>query len=320
MASDSGNGSGPLFFLGFLGLFVLIWFTTGGPSRPGSWTGPFLTSPASQSAKEVYAFPRAPFGVDAPNTSAKDTRQEVANEAVYGELSPYRGQIEIDQVRLGSVVDAKARDDRRERDVMEEYLVLDVSNKASGPIDISGFTIASTKYKEQTVIPYGVETFLIGETQPAERIVARPGDRIIIVSGKSPLGSSFRENKCTGYLAQYQNFTPSLSRDCPSPAEEFDSFYTGPSLDANLCRDHVSSIRSCTYDSYVPRQLPAACKPFVDQYLHHNGCVAAHKNDADFSGDTWRIYLGKSRTLYADTYESIRLLDAAGRVVDVYAY
>lgn len=323
MASDSGKGAGPLFFLGFLGLFVLIWLSTGGPSRPGSWTSPFLTSPTAPSAGELYAFPRAPLLIGNETDeqgSAQNTQQEAADAAVYGELSPYRGQIEIDQVRLGPVVDEKARDDRKERDEMQEYVVLTVTDRANASIDITGFALASGKYKERTLIPYGVETLLIGQTQSAERIIARPGDRIIVVSGKSPAGSSFRENICTGYLAQYQKFTPSLSGSCPGGGKEFERFYTGPSLDANLCRDHVSSIQSCQYDSYVPRQLPAACKQFVDQYLHHNGCVAAHKNDSDFSGDTWRVYLGKPRTLYADTYETVRLLDASGRVVDVYAY
>ena len=323
MASDSGGSGGPLFFLGFLGLFVLIWLSTGGPARPGSWTGPFLTAPTDPTAREVYSFPRAPLSVAGDDTGREQLRsaqQDTADLAIYGEPSVYRGHVEISKVELGPVVDERARDERKKRDAGNERITLKISTRAEGPIDISGFAIASGKYKERTLIPYGVTTFIIGQTQAAERIVVQPGDEVIVVSGTSPLGVSFRENKCTGYLAQYQDFTPPLSSSCPGPRAEFDRFYTGPSFDANLCRDHVASIRSCHYESYVPRQLPAACKPFVDQYLHHNGCVVAHAGDTDFASDTWRVYLGKSRTLYADTYETIRLLDASGRIVDVYAY
>lgn len=325
MAGKSGGGgAGPLFFVGLIGFFVLIWLSTGGPSRPGSWTSPFLTSPTAPTASEIYPFPRAPLSVGEERrttvSSPQSTQQQQADISVYGELSPYRGHIEITQVQLGPVTDAKNRDERKRREVENEYLTLTVTSRADAPIDITGFALASGKYKERTLIPYGVETYIIGQTQKSERIVARPGDRIIVSSSKSPVGSSFRENICTGYLAQYQNFTPSLSKNCPRPTSEFDTLYKGPSFDANLCRTHVASIRSCEYSSYAPRQLPSACKPFVDEYLHHNGCVVAHRNEENFTTNTWRVYLGKTRPLYADTYETIRLLDAEGRIVDVYAY
>ncbi len=320
MAKESGGVSG-LFFLGFLGFFVLLWFATGGPSREGSWGNPFLVSPTSPTAGEVYNFPRAPFSVtESERAASAKNKTNSADIAVFGTVSPYRGQVEIDQVRLGTVTDPKERDERRRRNEDTEHVVLSVTRAATAPIDITGWKLASGKYKEQTAIPQGIQTLILGETQAPERILVSSGNQIIVTSGKAPTGTSFRENMCTGYIAQYQDFTPSLSKRCPSPTSEFDKNYAGPSFDADLCRNHVASIKSCEYESYVPRQLPTACKPFVDQYLHHNGCVAAHKNDENFLGNTWRIYLGKSKTLYAEKYESIRLLDAEGRIVDVYAY
>ena len=323
MATKGSGGGGFMFLLGIIGFFVLIWFATGGPTRPGSWTGPFLKSPTSPNAGELYSFPRAPFSIGDDTGATKavtQERQAEADLATYGTLSPYRGKVEIGEVHLGRVVDDKTRDERKERSVDGEYVVLEVTKQAAEPIDVSGWALASGKYKERTLIPYGVQTLILGQTQPAERIVVSSGNQLIVTSGKSPVGSSFRENMCTGYLAQYQDFTPSLSSRCPSPTKEFDTYYTGPSFDAKFCRDHVASIGSCEYDPFVPKELPSACKPFVDQYLHHNGCVATHRTEAEFLKDTWRIYLGKSRTLYADTYETVRLLDADGRIVDVYAY
>ena len=56
------------------------------------------------------------------------------------------------------------------------------------------------------------------------------------------------------------------------------------------------------------------------QYLNYNGCVAAHKNDADFEGNTWRIYLGRYFSMWRTQHEVVKLLDINSKTVDAFSY
>ena len=52
-------------------------------------------------------------------------------------------------------------------------------------------------------------------SQPQENIYLKPGEKAIIITGKSPLGTSFKLNKCAGYFEQFHEFAPELNIDCP---------------------------------------------------------------------------------------------------------
>ena len=80
------------------------------------------------------------------------------------------------------------------------------------------------------------------------------------------------------------------------------------------------------------RSLSGNCLSLIDTYLTYNGCVASHQFDAQFSSDSWRIYLGRTeltrkndstRTygdLWKETRDGIKLLDENGLTVDLYTY
>ncbi|OGG78053.1 hypothetical protein A3A36_02680 [Candidatus Kaiserbacteria bacterium RIFCSPLOWO2_01_FULL_52_12b] len=66
--------------------------------------------------------------------------------------------------------------------------------------------------------------------------------------------------------------------------------------------------------------MSGSCQSFLIKYFNYNGCVDAHKNDADFSGDTWRIYLGRTTPMWRAQHEVVKLIDVNGKTVDAFSY
>jgi hypothetical protein len=154
----------------------------------------------------------------------------------------------------------------------------------------------------------------------AQDIVLSPGERATVISGQSPIGASFRENKCIGYFSTFQKFSPTLPQNCPSPSDELASAYgTGYIRDA-ACIDYVNKLSRCQVVLSPPVTISGACQSFVVKYLNYNGCVDAHKNDPDFLGNTWRIYLGRSSSMWRTKHELVKLLDVNGKTVDAFSY
>jgi hypothetical protein len=163
-------------------------------------------------------------------------------------------------------------------------------------------------------------------------VVLHPNDTAIIVTGESPIDVSFRENECTGYYTQSKNFYPSLSQSCPDPRDDFDTFYPGNIYKDGDCQTFVSSVNRCTVPRESNTRLSSTCYAFIDKYLNYQGCVAAHRGDERFWGNSWRLYLGRkpitknhtdTRTygeLWKSSKEAIRLVDQSGKTVDLYTY
>ena len=201
-----------------------------------------------------------------------------------------------------------------------EYVQLSVAQNAA-PVDISGWTLESEATGNAAVIPKGTETPHSGIVNAVQDIVLEPGETAIVESGQSPIGASFRENKCIGYFSQFQSFSPSLPQDCPSTLNELaahygDSYYV---RDAT-CIDYVKTLNRCQAVLTPPTTVSGTCQSFLVKYLNYNGCVDAHENDADFLDSTWRIYLGRTTPLFRTQHEVVKLLDTQGRTVDAFAY
>lgn len=198
----------------------------------------------------------------------------------------------------------------------KEYVTLFASPASGQGVSLAGWKIASASSKVSVAIPYGTNLPRSGSVNTLAPITLSPGDQAIIVSGRSPVGSSFRENKCTGYLEERQDFTPALSQSCPTPYEEMQRFSDDTS---EKCATYVRSISYCS--SETPSGNPgSSCEEFVDERLNYNGCVDAHKNDPDFYKPTWRIYLGQDDELWKANTERIDLINASGTVVGSLSY
>lgn len=315
------------FFLGILLFIFVAWVATGGPERPISFAGPYLTPVTTYGDRsEGYGtLPELRLGdrdrsmgsgsKSGTGTSLRDIKESLdelqrdARETIaLGDASPYRGTVTLRNT------------DAKKTSAREEAVSIHVSSRAEGAISITGWRLESTVTGSWGVIPSGTEIPRTGSVNQTVPIRIAPGDKAVIVSGRSPIGVSFRENACMPYLEERQDFHPSLPGSCPALSGDYDRLYAGNSRADDECYDYVRSLDRCEAVTRAPGHLSDECEAFVETYSGYNGCILAHGADRNFLGDTWRVYLGSSRQLWKEDRETIRLLDANGKTVDVLSY
>lgn len=311
------------FFIGVFVFIFLIWVSTGGPLHPLSFTGPRLALPGALGGGTYLQLPRAPYGVGGDNvvlpgsSSGSSVYNDEENQpapvitgGVFGPSSPYRGV-----VRMNHYVSGAGSSDPK-----NEYIEISVAQDAGAPVNLTGWTLYSEATGSSSVIPKGTETPISGTVNASQDIIITPGKRAIIISGSSPIGASFRENKCIGYFSTFQQFYPSLPQNCPVPSDELSTYYGASYIRDVACIEYVNKLSRCQVALSPPVGASGACQNFMIQYLNYNGCVNAHQNDANFKGDTWRIYLGRTTPMWRAKYEIVKLLDATGKTVDAFSY
>lgn len=313
------------FFVGVFVFIFLIWAATGGPLHQLAFSGPSLALPGALGGGTYLQLPRAPYGVGSTDYSLPGSSSDGSGNAsggssgplpsfigggIFGTPSPYRGTVSMNH----SVSGAGSTDPKN------EYIEIRVSQNAGVPVDLTGWTLSSDASGNATVIPKGTETPTSGIVNAAQDIVLVPGERALVISGQSPIGASFRENKCIGYFSTFQKFSPSLPQNCPTPANELISSYgTGYIRDA-ACIDYVNKLSRCQVALSPPVTVSGVCQSFLVKYLNYNGCIDAHRSDTDFLGSMWRIYLGRSNSMWRTKHELVKLLDASGKTVDAFSY
>jgi hypothetical protein len=319
------------FFIGVFIFIFLVWIITGGPMHPISFSGPTLASPQELGGGSYLSFPRAAFGigggtnVSLPGSSSGGGALDGASlisggsgqantptligGATFGNPSPYRNVISLSHSVSGAGSTAGT-----------EYLTLSVADGAGVPVDISGWTIESEATGNAMTIPQGTELPSSGIVNAAQDIVLTPGEHAYLISGRSPIGASFRENKCIGYFSSYQKFSPSLPQNCPSPSDELLANYGSTYIRDAACINYMNTLSRCQVALTPPTGATSACQSFVVKYLNYNGCVAVHQGDADFAGDTWHVYLGRTTPMWRTEHEIVKLLDKEGKTVDAFAY
>lgn len=314
------------FFIGVFVFIFLIWIATGGPLHSISFTGPRLAAPQELGGGTYLSLPRAPYGIGTTNISlpgsssggnvaggSGDSDSSVpalVGGSAFGVPSPYRSLVRISHYVSGG----------GSEDPKNEYLELSVSQSAGVPINLSEWRLVSDASGSSAPIPKGTEIPVSGTINASENIVLSPGIRAIISSGQSPIGASFRENKCIGYFSTFQTFYPPLPQNCPSPSDELAARYGSGYIRDPACVNYVENLSRCQVALTPPPGASGSCQNFMVTYLNYNGCVNAHKNDADFLGDTWRIYLGRTTPMWRGKYEIVKLLDVNGKTVDAFSY
>ncbi|MEK7079873.1 MAG: lamin tail domain-containing protein [Patescibacteria group bacterium] len=314
------------FFVGVLFFFFLIWFVGGGPTRPISFSGPYITPVTDvNQTQQGYGSTNNWFtggGTGSGSTATAKTPTEVRSGLLnaeqelrrlqgvvtdlnaFGEPSPYKGMVKISGVSAGQTA-------------KEEYLTLQVSGTQS--VTITGWKLKSSATGKSATIPDGTELPKSGINTTGP-LVLSPGDQVIIATGDSPIGVSFRENMCVGYFGQRQTFYPSLWSSCPSALTEFNRYYPGNKLKDDACYTYVSSLPTCTTVTDPPTTVNRTCESFVDEYLDYNGCVWAHRYEVEFKQNRYRVFLEHGSKLWKSSREAIKLLDQNGKTVDLYTY
>jgi hypothetical protein len=277
----------------FLIALALVWYYTGGPSRPSSRSGLFLETPQQKQAEELR----------------RTTTEEVTGEAEEKEEEQLSAESAYKYKAVLNVGYAAKKSDPQ-----KEYLEIKVSSQNDKPLRLTGWILVG---KQGLDIKIGQGAYLVYSAQvnPQQDIFLQPGEKAVIVTGESPIGTSFRLNKCTGYFEQFQDFEPSLPKDCPEPEDE--------NLPSNLndqCLDELERLPRCEMLISIPWELSIPCQNYINDKINYKTCVEAHKNDADFYKPDWRIYLGRNEELWKNKRETIILKDENGKIIDWKSY
>lgn len=316
--------------IGIFILLLLLWLISGGFSAVGK-TARTLVNPVSfiVNGSTSGSAIRLPWQIDAPlgadlsgSTSAssnegqtpeeyaqayRDLSKRAVEAQTFGDPSSYAGKVSL---RGGET---------SERDPSREYIEIEVSG--SSPVNITSWSLQSAVSGERLFIPPVANPFILGSVNTLEPAYLAPGDTAIVVSGPSPVGVSFHENMCTGYLNELQQYVPPLSNDCPRASDALSETPDTLRIYGASCFDYVASIPQCHFPGVLlPSSLSAPCRSYLVNTYSYNGCVQANRYDPSFPSSAWRIYLNSRVELWDNAHDIIRLLDSQGRTVDTLTY
>ena len=305
-------------------ILAFVWLFTGGPLRPSSESGWFLNKPqqkATQKTKEqteeIFGTTGATKEIVQPkinqSSSASSSKQSSSAKSKL-QSSSSQSSIRPDFVTL------KTRG-AKETAPDQEYLEIKADKKNKSPVKITGWKLKG-KTDLDIVIGKGASYIYASiASQPQEDIYLKSGEKAIVITGNSPLGTSFKLNKCAGYFEQFHEFTPELNTECPLLKDE--------ELPSNLnnddqCLDYIERVSSCQTVISVPYKysfkLSSSCQDFVTQNANYKTCLENHRGDADFYLPEWRIHLNRSEELWKKKRETITLYDDKNNVIDSKSY
>lgn len=234
-------------------------------------------------------------------------RKQAEKDARVGQTSPLFKQIDINSSGVWS------------ENPDEEYIELNYSRNAKEKLLLTGMEIKSAESGRGVVIPSGVYRPFFSRSNVIDPIYINPGDKVVLVSGKSPVGYSFKVNKCTGYFSQFNDFSPTLYTSCPLAREK--SYPYIPLKYRNACYNYIESIPSCFMPlNFIPEDIGPECTAFVTTEVSYDKCVEDHKFDKDFYLPEWRVYLNRPEEIWLPQREMIKLLDSNKRTINFSEY
>jgi hypothetical protein len=310
------------FIWGIIGLGI-IWYLMGGLYSPDAHEGVYLKPPAPLDTGEAYGtyyagdIDNKKSTLDLPHKPGEFIRRVTSEVESFLAESQSAEKIHSTSLLSKSIYfDGVAG--AKEESAVNEYIRVVSSDQAPQAIRLSGLALQGRSYGTALLIPSAAELVVIGETPKKTSVMLPPGGRALISTSRSPIGTSFRVNMCTGYLDQFQNYTPDLRKDCPSPETELAKTELSGE---KACVDFVKSLPRCRiYQSGFPSDVSSACKVFVTEKLNYNACVAGNKTKSDFYSNEWRLFLDQNKEIWAQTSEIIKLLDEKGGIVDAITY
>jgi|SRR5581483_5350423 len=237
------------------------------------------------------------------------TQQSTQNQVVRlsSALSPYHGIISLSYPAQSN-------------DPNQEYISIRNTNygSAAKPILVTGWKIQDANGTVVT-IPKASYLYFTNSENTADPVYLSPNDTLYLITGTSPINASFKLNKCSGYLDQFNTFIPYVPQDCPlARNEDLSKIPTYATNDA--CFDYINSYPACkTQTDILPNSWSVECRNFITN-LNYQSCVDTHKKDSDFYENSWRVYLNRSDHIWKSSHEDIILYDNNGKVVDEVKY
>src|SRR3989344_1772142 len=260
------------------------------------------------------------FG-DQNTTRELSTNQKIADTQRQIEDLKAKLQIEEDKKTHSQYKDITGLSQvSRSTDPSREYITIKVDKKAVGAIPVTGWTLKSLITGIQVSIPKAAYLFFTGMINVEEDILLTGGDVMYLVTGIPPNGTSFKVNKCSGYLGQFQTFIPYLRNNCPKPRDEDLSGIPNTAINSD-CLDYIESMSQCRIPTKsLPVNWGFECTNFIYEKINYPSCVNIHKNDSDFYQKEWRVYLKRSESIWKSKREIIILYDNLGMIVDTIKY
>lgn len=216
-----------------------------------------------------------------------------------------------DTVGITSAEGARSADPNR------EYIELGAYAGNKNTVSVSGWSLKSSDGRK-IIIDGASPLPKSGAINQEVPIALPPGGRIIVTTGRSPIGVSFRENICSGYFEQFQDFYPPLSLSCPSAS--IDLAQRGLTGDSS-CVSFAAGIPSCvTQLSGFPGNLSSSCMSYVQSDLTQNGCISFHQDNSFFYKNMWRVFVGENTEIWSNGGGIIRLYDNEDKLVDSFVY
>ena len=296
-------------------IFVISWFLGGGIQKIVGLAQPatlsisdFVSGSSTLSSFHLPFAPAVPVAyVGGGGSTGAYQPYQSPSSLSNGAQSPYAGEVVMAQ---GAAV---------AQTPSGQYIEISATPGVSA-IDVSGWTLQSSLTGALATLPQAASPFIAGKVNAVEDISLSGSNVAYITTGPSPVGVSFSENRCTGYLGTLQPFVPALAPSCPSPLTEIPDTPANESRLGSSCFTYLSQLPPCTFPANPPSGLSRACVAEIQAKLSYNGCLAAHEGDSGFFQNSWRLYLAQGRALWGAQHDVIRLLDRDGRVVDVLNY
>ncbi len=300
-------------------IVIGLWIWVGGFHKESAKQGLFIKSPApldtgeAYNAPSIYRYKEDPKGTLFQNgfhngqMLLRGLYSVITGEGSSGVVEGNAGiRFSYDRTIGGNLAES-------------EFLTIQLAPNAKTAVELTGWRLKSLSTGQEATIGKAVYFPFSNQVNVEQNLKLEPGERALIITGRSPLGYSFRLNQCIGYFEQFQSFTPSLPRECPAPDEE--GLPKAPNQLNDRCLDYLSSYPRCRIPTGgFPDNLSPECKIFLTDKMNYTYCVDHHKNEPGFFKHEWRIYLGRSQTLWKSRRENIELIDPEGVVRDSIVY
>lgn len=202
----------------------------------------------------------------------------------------------------------------------KEFVRLTASENNTAPVTVTNWVLQSGVSGARAVIPPAAALFALGTVNIVQPISLEPGASVLITTAPSPVGTSFRENICSGYLNELRTFNPELPNECPAPSEALPMTADNLRFYGSPCFDYLGTLTQCHFPSALPGDLSPACRSYISNTSSYNGCVNMYRNSASFALPAFRAYLTLQSELWANSHDVILLLDERGQTVDVLTY
>lgn len=312
------EAKGDLFLI--IGIFVvlfIVWLSVGGPSRETAQK-PFVTMPSaggvfteengltftSQDSQSEY-YGRDIFGGRIHVAVGRGDRGGFQSRSIYGE------KVYFIHGASGAEFSTPSR----------EYLTIEASPQNREPIAITGWRVRSTETGKEATIGSASKLPFAGRVNEGETVWLPPGARAYLVTGESPIGTSFRANACVGYFGQFQEYHPPLFQHCPLPHEALRITDEDIERLGQACIEYITRVPRCTaVFETLPPSFNSACKTFIQNELTYSGCVDRYSTVEGFYEPEWRLFFNRREELWRNSGDTLVLVDPEGVVVDQISY